>query len=61
MARGEMRPVGGVGILLVGMGGALVGHVLVNGKATEAPSQVLLGLSLAAFGISMIRSDRNRT
>lgn len=54
---GEMGSPGGVGIVLIAVGGALVMHNWVTGLGSHV-SVFLMGLSLMAFGVSMIRSDR---
>ncbi|MBT8226046.1 MAG: hypothetical protein HKP61_12410 [Dactylosporangium sp.] len=54
----QVRPQGGVGLLLIGLGLALLMHCwLVGFVRTDLPA-VLIALSMVAFGIAMIRSDR---
>jgi hypothetical protein len=56
----RMPPAGGVGLLLVLLGGVLVGYVLWSGSQERPLSTVLIGLSMVAFGLSMLRSARRK-
>jgi hypothetical protein len=57
---GPVRPAGGVGLLLIVTGGLLTCYLLAGDGLPRALPSVLIGLSLMAFGLSMMRSDRRR-
>ena len=55
---GPVRPAGGVGFILIVIGGLLALYLLAGGGLRAELSSILICLSLMAFGLSMVRSDR---
>ena len=57
---GRMPPAGGVGLLLMVLGGVLVVYLVRSEHGWQPLPSVLIGLSMIAFGFSMLHSAHRR-